>query len=116
MPGFEELVMLLFDWFMLAIIMLLSIRSIMDISPYVKKTVVGQTLWYMLIAFGYSLICVTVFTSWVIWFVGGFWALIVLFLTWFILVFIFFAYRRISEIVSSRGAIETLNPRAANEL
>ena len=116
MPGFQELVMLLFDWFMLAIIMLLSIRSIMDISPYVKKTVVGQTLWYMLIAFGYSLICVTIFTSWVIWFVGGFWALIVMFLTWFILVFIFFAYRRISEIIYSKGIMEKMGSTSPNAL
>ena len=101
MPGFTELVMLLFDWFMLAVIMLLSIRSIMNISPFVKKTLVGQTVWYLLIAFGYSLICVTIFTSWVIWFIGGFWALIILFLTWFILVYIFFTYKKISEAIAS---------------
>ena len=94
-----RLVMLLFDWFMLVIIMLLSIRAIMIIMPFTRKTIVGSTIWYLLVAFGYSLICVTVFTSWVIWFIGGFWALIVLFLTWFILVYIFLTYKKLTEAI-----------------
>lgn len=97
-----ELIMLIFDWFMLSIIMLLSIKSISVTIPFVKKTVVAQTLWYLFIALGYSLICVTIFTSWVIWFIGGFWAMVTLFLTWFILFFVFLSYQKLVEVVSSK--------------
>lgn len=103
-----RLVMLLFDWFMLIITMLLSIRSIMVIMPFIKKSIVGQTIWYLLVAFGYSLICVTVFTSWVVWFIGDFWALIVLFLTWFILVYIFFTYKKLTEVIVTKHLLKKI--------
>ncbi len=103
-----NIVMLLFDWFMLVVIMVLALRSIMIIMPFVKKTIVGSTIWYLLVALGYSLICVTVFTSWVIWFIGGFWALIVLFLTWFIMVYIFFTYKKLTEIIVSKHLLEQI--------
>jgi hypothetical protein len=98
--GFPELVMLLFDWFMLFTIMVLSIKNILTIMPAIKKTVAAKVIWYLLTAFGYSLICVTIFTSWVIWFIGGLWGLITLFLTWFILIYIFLSYRKIGGVLA----------------
>ena len=97
--GFAELVLLLFDWFMLVIIMLLTIRSITAIIPVIKKTPAATTIWYLFVAFGYSLICVTAFTSWVIWFIGGLWGLVTLFLTWFILIYIFLTYKKLGDML-----------------
>ena len=97
--GFIELIMLLFDWFMLFTIMMLSIKNILTIMPQIRKTPSATITWYLLIAFGYSLICVTIFTSWVIWFIGGLWGLVTLFLTWFILIYIFLTYQKIGELL-----------------
>ena len=102
MPGFFELLMLLFNWFMFAIMMLLSIRMVIDLSPFVKKTIVGNALWYMLIAFGYALAWVAIFSSWAIWFVGGLWTVILPIITWFVMIFVFFAHGRISSIIRER--------------
>ena len=92
-----NLLLLLSNWFMLVIIMLLTVRAISKVQPYVKQAIVAQTMFYLYLAFGYSLISVSVFTSWVIWFVGGIWGMFVLFMTWFILVIIFIAHRKIKE-------------------
>ncbi|MEK6958129.1 MAG: hypothetical protein AABW99_04100 [archaeon] len=95
--AFVELVMLLANWFMLTIIMLLTVRAILVVKPFVDMVVVAKTMWYLYMAFGYSLISVTIFTSWVIWFIGGVWGLATLFMTWFILVIIFISHKRIKE-------------------
>jgi len=92
-----QLLLLLTNWFMLIIIMLLTVRAISIVQPYIEKTVVAKTMFYLYMAFGYSLISVTVFTSWVIWFIGDIWGLFVLFMTWFILVIIFVSHKKIKE-------------------
>ena len=92
-----DLLLLLSNWFMLVIIMLLTVRAISKVQPYVKQAIVAQTMFYLYLAFGYSLISVSIFTSWVIWFIGGIWGLFVLFMTWFILVIIFLSHRKIKE-------------------
>ncbi|MFH1256373.1 MAG: hypothetical protein V1494_03705 [Candidatus Diapherotrites archaeon] len=97
MASINTLLMLGFDWFVLLAIIVLSIRSIIAVTPFVNDAVIAKTIWYLLLAFGYSVIAMTIFTSWVIWFVGGFWAILVLLLPWFVLFFIFFAYKKLSE-------------------
>jgi len=91
-----QLLLLLSNWFMLIITMLLTVRAISAVKPFVDKVIVAKTMWYLYMAFGYSLISVTIFTSWVIWFIGGIWGLFILFMSWFILVIIFIAHRKIS--------------------
>ncbi|MCR4369372.1 MAG: hypothetical protein NUV67_05705 [archaeon] len=95
--AFAELFLLLANWFMLVITMLLTVKAISLVKPYVEQAVVAKTMWYLYMAFGYSLIAVTIFTSWVIWFIGGVWGLGVLFMTWFILVIIYISHTKISE-------------------
>jgi len=95
--GLVELVMLLANWFMLSIIMLLTVKAIMGVKPFIEKVIVAKTMWYLYMAFGYSLISVAILTSWIIWFVGEIWGMFVLFMTWFILVIIFLAHKRVKE-------------------
>ncbi len=92
-----QLLLLLSNWFMLIIIMLLTVRAIAIVQPYINQAIVAKTMFYLYLAFGYSLISVTVFTSWVIWTMGGIWGLLVLFMTWFILVIIFVSHKKIKE-------------------
>ncbi|MFH1391234.1 MAG: hypothetical protein ABIH20_02890 [Candidatus Diapherotrites archaeon] len=92
-----QLLLLLSNWFMLIITMLLTVRAIAVVKPYVEQVVVAKTMWYLYMAFGYSLISVTVFTSWVIWTFQDVWGLLVLFMSWFILVIIFIGHRKIKE-------------------
>ena len=92
-----RLLLLLTNWFMLIIIMLLTVRAIAIVQPYIKQAIVAKTMFYLYLAFGYSLISVTVFTSWVIWTIGGIWGLLVLFMTWFILVIIYVSHKKIKE-------------------
>lgn len=77
--------------------MLLTVRAIALVQPYIEKAVVAKTMFYLYMAFGYSLISVTVFTSWVIWFIGDIWGLLVLFMTWFILVIIYVSHKKVQE-------------------
>jgi len=88
---------------MLVIIMLLTVRAIATVQPYVKKAVVAKTMFYLYLAFGYSLISVSVFTSWVIWFIGDLWGLLTLFMTWFILVIIFVAHKKIGSVTIKKA-------------
>ena len=82
---------------MLIIIMLLTVRAISLVQPFVDQVVVAKTMFYLYLAFGYSLISVTIFTSWVIWFIGSIWGLLVLFMTWFILVIMYVSHNKIKE-------------------
>ncbi|HZX34436.1 MAG TPA: hypothetical protein VFF09_03585 [archaeon] len=97
MPSIVNVILLLSNWFMLIAILFLTVRAVMLVKPLVEQTAVAKTMWYLYTAFGYSLIALTLFTSWVIWFIGGLWGLLVLFMTWFILVMIFIGHRGISE-------------------
>lgn len=97
--GFSELLMLLFNWTMLFMIMALSAKNIIIVMPRIKETPAAAVIEYLLTAFGYSLICVTIFTSWAIWFIGGLWGIVILFLTWFILIYIFLSNKKIKQIV-----------------
>ena len=58
-----QLILLLTNWFMLVIIMLLTVRAITVVKPFVDQVVVAKTMWYLYMALGYSLISVTIFTS-----------------------------------------------------
>ncbi len=97
MAELVNLILLLSNWFMLVIIMLLTVRAISIVQPFIGQAIVARTMFYLYMAFGYSLIAVTVFTSWVIWFIGGIWGLMVLFMTWFILVIMFVSHKKIGD-------------------
>ncbi|HZX20117.1 MAG TPA: hypothetical protein VFF13_03830 [archaeon] len=97
MAELSTLLLLLSNWFMLIIIMLLTVRAISLVQPFVDQVVVAKTMFYLYLAFGYSLISVTIFTSWVIWFIGSIWGLLVLFMTWFILVIMYVSHNKIKE-------------------
>ncbi|PIN85747.1 MAG: hypothetical protein COV47_00425 [Candidatus Diapherotrites archaeon CG11_big_fil_rev_8_21_14_0_20_37_9] len=90
------LILLATNWLMLVLILYLTIKAINSVKPFIEKVEVAKTMWYLYIAFGYSLIAVTLFTSWVIWTVGGIWGLIVLFMTWFILVILYTGHKSVN--------------------
>jgi len=98
MANFENFVLLLLDWFLLIVILALTVKSIFKIMPYAKETSVLKTLWYLFVAFGYSLICVTLFTSYVIWFMDIALGVMVFMLTWFIFIAIFTIYNQVMNL------------------
>ena len=92
-----QLVLLLANWFLLIIIMLLTLKSIAKVQPFVEKIVIARTLWYLYVAIGYSLISVTIFTSYVIWYFGEAWGFLVFLMTWMLMITIYVAHKKIDD-------------------